>query len=63
MAKNSMPRFKLGGGKAKWLVGALLVLALVLIVKAPIEAATFGKSVFGAIDTAATSVVTFFNSF
>ncbi|AGM10125.1 hypothetical protein [Amycolatopsis keratiniphila] len=63
MAKTSIPGLKLGGGKTKWLVGVLLVLVLVLIVKSPIEAAGFGKSVFGAIDTATTSVVTFFNSF
>ncbi|WP_340686078.1 hypothetical protein LCL61_06925 [Amycolatopsis coloradensis] len=63
MVKHKVPGLKLGGGKGKWVFGALVVLALVLIVKAPIEAAAFGKSVFGAIDTAATSVVTFFNSF
>ncbi|MFI9449210.1 hypothetical protein [Amycolatopsis sp. NPDC052450] len=63
MKKNSIPKFKLGGGKAKWLVGALVILALVVIVKAPIEAAAFGKSLFEAIDTAANSVVTFVNSF
>ncbi|WP_410662795.1 hypothetical protein [Amycolatopsis sp. lyj-84] len=64
MAKRTVPGLKLGGGSRwKWVVGAVVVLVLVFVVKAPIESAAFGKSLIWAADTAVTSVVTFFRSF